>query len=46
MGDAGMVRVEGPILLKTNKVRGREILPELRERLRELMRNGIIGYNI
>ena len=39
-------RAEGPILLTTNSVRGREILPELRERLRELRRKGIIGYNI
>ena len=44
--DWSEVRAEGPILLTTNSVRGREILPELRERLRELMRNGIIGYNI
>ena len=27
------VRGEGPIVLTTNKVRGREIIPELRERV-------------
>ena len=41
--DWSEVRAEGPILLTTNKVRGREILSEFRERLRELKRNNIIG---
>ena len=41
-GDWSDVRAEGPILLITNRVRGSEILPEFRERLRELTRNGII----
>ena len=41
--DWSEVRAEGPILLTTNKVRGREILAEFRERLRELRRKGIIG---
>ena len=40
--DWSEVRAEGPILLTTNKVRGREILSEFRERLRELRRKGII----
>ena len=40
--DWSEVRAEGPILLTTNAVTGREILPELRERLREHTRNGII----
>ena len=40
--DWSEIRGEGPILLTTNEVRGREILPELRERLRELRRKGII----
>ena len=37
------VREEGPILLTTNRVRGREIFPELRERVRELRRGNVIG---
>ena len=41
--DWSEMRAEGPILLTTNSVRGREILPELREILRELKRDGIIG---
>ena len=36
------VREEGPILLTTNKVKGREILPELRERLKEMRRENVI----
>ena len=40
------VRAEGPILLTTNKVRGREILQEFSERLRELRRNNIIRYTV
>ena len=35
-------REEGPILLTTNKVRGREVLPELREMLKQLRRENII----
>ena len=41
-GDWSEVREEGPILLTTNRVRGREVLPELRERLKELVREGVI----
>ena len=41
-GDWSEVREEGPILLTTNKVRGREVLPELRERLKELRREKVI----
>ena len=36
------VREEGPILLTTNKVRGWEVLPELREMLKQLRRENII----
>ena len=36
------LREEGPILLTTNKVRGREILPELREMVKQLRRENII----
>ena len=36
------VREEGPILLTTNKVRGREVLPELREMLKHLRRENLI----
>ena len=41
--DWSEVRAEGPILLTTNQVRVREILPEFRERLRELRRKDIVG---
>ena len=36
------VREEGSILLTTKKVRGREILPEMGERLKELRRENVI----
>ena len=36
------LREEGPILLTTNKVRGREVLPELREMLKQLRRENFI----
>ena len=36
------VREEGPILLTTNKVRGREVLPEFREMVKQLRRENII----
>ena len=36
------VRGEGPVFLTTNAVRGKEILPELRERLKDLVRENII----
>ena len=36
------LREEGPILLTTNKVRGREVLPELREMVKQLRRGNII----
>ena len=36
------LREEGPILLTTNKVRGREVLPELREMVKQLRREKII----
>ena len=41
-GDWSEVREEGPILLTTNKVKGKDVLPELRERLKELIRENII----
>ena len=36
------VREEGPILLTTNNVDGREVLPELSERLKQLRRGNFI----
>ena len=36
------VREEGPILLTTNKVRGREVLPEWKNMVKELRRENII----
>ena len=36
------VREEGPILLTTNAVKGKEILPELKERLKELRIDNVI----
>ena len=36
------LREEGPILLTTNKVKGREVLPELREMLKQLHSENII----
>ena len=33
---------EGPILLTTNKVRGREVLPELREMVKQLRQGNLI----
>ena len=36
------VREEGPILLTTNKVRGREVLPELKEMVKQLHRGNFI----
>ena len=36
------LREEGPILLTTNKVRGREVLPELREMVKQLRRENFI----
>ena len=36
------LREEGPILLTTNKVRGREALPELREMVKQLRRGNFI----
>ena len=41
-GDWSEVREEGPILLTTNKVRGPEVLPELKQRLKELVQENII----
>ena len=38
------LREEGPILLTTNKVRGREVLPELRDMVKQLRRKNIIRY--
>ena len=40
--DWSEVKEEGPILLTTNAVIGKEILPELRERLKELRRENVI----
>ena len=36
------LREEGPILLTTNKVKGREVLPELREMVKQLHSENII----
>ena len=41
-GDWSEVKEEGPILLTTNAVRGKEVLPELKERLKELRREDVI----
>ena len=41
-GDWSEVKGEGPILLTTNAVRGKEVLPELKERLKELRREDVI----
>ena len=41
-GDWSEVKEEGPILLTTNTVRGKEVLPELKERLKELRREDVI----
>ena len=38
------VREEGPILLTTNKVRGQEVLPELREMVKQLRKGNFIRY--
>ena len=38
------LREEGPILLTTNKVRGREVLPEFREKVKQLRRENVIRY--
>ena len=40
------LREEGPILLTSNKVRGREVLPELREMVKQLCRENIIRYEL
>ena len=36
------LREEGPILLTTNKVKGREVLPELKEMVKQLHRGNFI----
>ena len=36
------LREEGPILLTTNKVRGREVLPELREMVKQFLSENLI----
>ena len=36
------LREEGPILLTTNKVRGREVLPEFKEMIKQLRRENFI----
>ena len=41
-GDWSEVREEGPILLTTNEVKGVEVLPELGERLKELVQEKVI----
>ena len=41
-GDWSEVREEGPILLTTNEVQGKEVLPEFKERLKELRRENVI----
>ena len=40
--DWSEVREEGPILLTTNAVKGKEVLPESGERLKELVQEGVI----
>ena len=37
------LREEGPILLTTNSVDGREVLPEFREKLKQLRRDEVIA---
>ena len=37
------LREEGPILLTTNSVDGREVLPEVREKLKQLRRDEVIA---
>ena len=41
-GDWSEVREEGPILLTINEVQGKEVLPEFKERLKELRRENVI----
>ena len=41
-GDWSEVREEGPILLTTNAVKGKQVLPELKERLKDLVRENVI----
>ena len=41
-GERSDVREEGPILLSTNIVKGNEILPELKARLKELINEHVI----
>ena len=41
-GEWSDLREEGPILLTTNKVRGREVLPELKGMVKQLRRENII----
>ena len=41
-GEWSEVKEEGPILLTTNKVRGKEVLPEFKERLKELRGENVI----
>ena len=41
-GDWSEVKEEGPILLTTNEVQGKEVLPEFKERLKELRRENVI----
>ena len=41
-GERSDVREEGPILLTTNIVKGNEILPELKARLKELINEHVI----
>ena len=41
-GERSDVREEGPILLSTNIVKGNEILPELKARLKELINENVI----
>ena len=41
-GEWSEVKEEGPILLTTNAVRGKEVLPEFKERLKELRGENVI----
>ena len=40
--DWSEVKDEGPILLTTNAVRGKDVVPDLKERLKELRRENVI----
>ena len=43
-GEWSDVREEGPVLLTTNQVRGSEVLPELKLKLKQLRRKKVLRY--